>query len=420
MSVRRPRPGLAAGALRRPWLAAALVAVVLGLAAAAALAAAPRTIVVRGRTLSPDGRPLAGARVMARGSVSVSALADERGRYSISLPLGMPAALRRLPFKVEVRAEADGRRLPLAGGGSSLVIDAAWPAAAERPRVQSNREAAETAVATALMVEGVTIAWVEADFGGLPRASATPAPEPAAAPPAPRNTVAPARPPSPAPETRQPAPTDPSRSAIERSAGVVPRAAEPVAARPPAPATKPAPADSTPPAARTSRDTAPAAAPVPRTSVPARRSPAPRDSARPRTAEPPKIVASAREVEPPPPRPSAVRAIDPSAKRDGAAPSDTCRCTIRGTVEIHWDRPLEDDTPVKLELDAPGAKPAEVTLFMGAPREFRFGPLPCGDWRLTVRPGGKLRYADVSGDSARVVPCAGATETRVVLVPVRR
>lgn len=75
---------------------------------------------------------------------------------------------------------------------------------------------------------------------------------------------------------------------------------------------------------------------------------------------------------------------------------------------------------MKLELDAPGVKPADVTLFMGAPREFRFGPLPCGEWRLTVKPGGKLRYADVSGDSARVVPCSGATETRVVLVPVRR
>ncbi len=160
MNGRRTRSasrGLAALALAAAGLAL-LAAVAPSASAAPAQGPAPRTIVVRGRAFAPDGAPLTGARVMVRGSASVSAVTDERGRYSLSVPLGMPAALQRLPFRIEVRAEDGGRRLPLAGGGTSLVIEADWPAAADRPRVRSNREAAVTAVSTALGVENVSIA----------------------------------------------------------------------------------------------------------------------------------------------------------------------------------------------------------------------------------------------------------------------
>ena len=386
---------------RRFALRLAAAALVLAVAAAA-LAATPRTIVVRGRTLPPDGGPLAGARVMARGSATVSALTDDRGRYTLSLPLGMPAALKRLPFRIEVRAEADGRRLPLAGGGQSLVLDASWPAAAERPRVQSNRAAAATAVTTALEVEGVNVAWIEADFGGTAPAGAPEPREPAVA-------VVPAMP--------MPAPRDPVPAVAPAPRDVAPAVASaPRDSAPPTPAPRagspgggPAPVPATP---DSSRAVAPARTQAPRNSAATARPQAP--------IEAPKIVVSTRTADAPPPRPSPVRPVDPYAKRDSVSPADTCRCTLRGTVEIHWDRPLEDYTPVRLELDAPGMKPTEVSLFMGAPREFRFGPLPCGEWRLGVKPGGRLRYADVAGDSARVVHCAGAVETRIVLVPVRR
>jgi hypothetical protein len=119
-------------------------------------------------------------------------------------------------------------------------------------------------------------------------------------------------------------------------------------------------------------------------------------------------------------RAAQVRAISALAGPDSLAPKDSCHCSVRGTVEIDWTRPLEDHTSVRLELDAPGAPSAEVSLFMGAPREFRFGPLPCGAWRLTVKAMGKLRYTDVRGKSPRIIPCAGMVETRVVLVPAKR
>jgi hypothetical protein len=57
---------------------------------------------------------------------------------------------------------------------------------------------------------------------------------------------------------------------------------------------------------------------------------------------------------------------------------------------------------------------------MGPPREFRLGPLPCGDYRLVVRARGKYRYALVRGDSVVTVRCEGSTQSRVVLEPVRR
>jgi hypothetical protein len=115
-----------------------------------------------------------------------------------------------------------------------------------------------------------------------------------------------------------------------------------------------------------------------------------------------------------------VRAIASLAGPDSLAPRDSCRCSVRGTVEIDWRRPLEDHTSIRLELDAPGAKSAEVSLFMGTPREFRFGPLPCGTWRLTVKAMGKLRYTDARGTAPRIIPCSGMVETRVILVPAKR
>ncbi|MCC6349439.1 MAG: hypothetical protein IT347_07600 [Candidatus Eisenbacteria bacterium] len=432
---------------------AALALLVPALAGPASAQVAPRTIVVRGRTLAPDGKPLAGARVMARGSVSVSALTDDEGRYALSLPLGMPAALKRLPFRIEVRAEAQGRRLGLSGGGTSLVVDAAWQAGGGRVRVHSNRAAAANAVVTALELESVPVAWIEADFGGAATGGTEGSfshdailpgeapPPPAETPPMPRAVAPPAgtADPNPAPAAiardsvalaDAPPPLAPRDSVAVATAPppAAPRDSAAVATvPPPAPARDSVvPAPAPPAATRDSVVLAPAPPAATRDSValatappPAAPRAVPRNSAR-SAPPPPRVVASSREVAAPPPRPSAVRAMDPYVRRDSVPRADTCRCSVRGTVEIGWDRPLEEHTPVTLVLDAPGARPVEVSLFMGAPREFRFGPLPCGEWRLGYKAGGRLRYADARGDSTRVVPCTGATETRIVLLPLRR
>jgi hypothetical protein len=96
---------------------------------------------------------------------------------------------------------------------------------------------------------------------------------------------------------------------------------------------------------------------------------------------------------------------------------DSCACRLFGTVEIDWERPLERNFPIELTLAGPATQQVEVEMFMGSPREFRLGPLPCGDYRLVVRPRGRYRYAITRGDSVVSIRCAGVTQARVVLVP---
>ena len=75
---------------------------------------------------------------------------------------------------------------------------------------------------------------------------------------------------------------------------------------------------------------------------------------------------------------------------------------------------------VELTLEGPARQSTSVDLYMGPPREFRLGPLPCGEYKLTVRPRGRYRYALVRGDSVLTVRCDGHTQQRVVLEPVKR
>jgi len=98
---------------------------------------------------------------------------------------------------------------------------------------------------------------------------------------------------------------------------------------------------------------------------------------------------------------------------------DTCACRVYGTVEIDWERPRERNFIVDVSLSGPATQSGEVELFMGSPREFRLGPLPCGDYKLTVRPHGRVRYTLRRGGNTIDVHCAGFTQVPIVLVPKR-
>jgi hypothetical protein len=344
---------------------AALLLVPAGRAAAGA--GDSRTLVVRGRVLAPDGTPVPGARVSAHGSANTTAMTDERGRYSLSVPVGSAAGLRRGAFALEVQAEHDGRRLALGGGASALGIEIALAPGGGRVRVRSNTQDATTAVATAFAQDGAATAWVEADFGGAARPGGAPV-----------------------------------LGAVDE---VVVEGAPAGAAR-----------DSLPVPARR----------APRTRVAAPRPvKAARDSAR--SARTPRIAVTggraAVATPDPTPRPAKPPAMPPVTAvvslPERAAGTDSCACRVRGTVEIDWERPLERDFPIELALEGPASQRVEVDMFMGSPREFHFGPLPCGEYRLVMRPGGRLRYVLERGDSVLAVPCHGLTQARVVLVPAR-
>jgi hypothetical protein len=381
-----------------------LAATLLAAAAPAALAGMgdAHSLVVRGRVVEPNGNAVPGAIVTTRGSYAVTATSDEQGHYTLEVPLGSAAGLRRGPFALEVRAEDRGRRLRLASGAPALSFEVSLLQDGSTVRVRSNLRDATVALAAAFSQSGETTAWVELDFGGAARADGSmkldvidDVDASGHAPPHPAPLV-------PTPAGGQPAP---ATSAVHESTATAPRSSLAAArekhargrSRKPRKQAAPARADSTALAART-----PAKAPAP----------APAGVFHLPSAGPMRVPATG----PDPERVKPIEAFAPSS----STPFDTCACRLWGTVEIDWDRPLERNFPIELTLAGPATQRTEVEMFMGSPREFRLGPLPCGDYRLSVRPEGRYRYGIARGDSVLTVHCTGTMQVHIVLVPKTR
>lgn len=422
-----PTPTFGPVAVLRALAGVALAAVCVGGALVPARAVASpgeiRTLLVRGRVTDAHGAALAGARVVGitrdpqRGGTtfSMSAMADNTGNYNLAVPLGSAAGLARGLLEVEVRAERSGRRLSIATGPPLLAIELSLVAGADgvaNVRVRSDVQSAATGVVAAFASDGTTTATITADFSEAPSTTAatlrfseeTPVPGLAAPKSAP-----PARPPAATPQTKPETPkVAPSKPKP------VPAPSKPVAAKPVAPS---APGKGAPGRKTLPQDEPLTASPRARTvQVPAL--PAP-DS----TATKPPLTGAPTVAPPVNPAPSRVHRIEafanPPAPR---SPADTvCVCRMRGTVEVEWDRPKEERFKVRLVLDRWPAWTRDVQLFMGPPREFLFGPVPCGDHRLEVRTRSRLRYTLADGDSSMIVHCdgEGVTQVRLVLTPVR-
>lgn len=447
------RAGLGLVALALAWLVAMPAPV---------RAAVVRTIVVRGKVVKPDGTPASTAQVLVRGSATMTAHTDDRGHYSLTIPLGTPGSLARGPFTLEVRAEIEGRKLPFAAGGSALTIDVRMLPGGGRARVRSNSGVATTAIVTALEQDAAPTAWIDADFGGAGNSTGIAEAKavddavfgagdagPRAAP-VPRISDTTLAPPVPvlhraAPRAAAPAPVPPAaaaadsarlaralareRAAAERrvrhSADSLAKARERAAhvANEEREAQR---ATARRDSLRHARDekaaadsVAKATAPVTaRASKPTRAKPAPHEPAK--RAPAPHASAPADTSSVPSPGAGTNTRVTPPASSAAEAPSESCACTIRGTVEIAWEeRPEERGFPVALTLRGPATRHDEVEMDMGPPREFRFESLPCGDYELVVRPEGRLRYGLVRGDSVMTVSCRGTRQLRVRLEPRR-
>lgn len=425
-----------------PARACAALLVLSALLARAPLAHAaldtPRTLVVRGRVLKADGSPLAGARLSARGTVTVSALSDDRGRYSFTAAMGAPVALKHGAFTIELRAEASGSRLAFAAGGPALAIEVSVVSGTDRVRVRSNAPGATAAVITAFAQDGVPTAWVDADFGGAgsakgslelksvdeaslpglgpagvpPREKPLPAPRPTAprekvTPPVvtPAAVTAPARATAPAhlAEPRHETPAKTAAVVVDRwrmrdSIEIAQRAQKRTAdslARAQAEAKRQVAAL----AERAKRDS------VERVKLTRRHA----DS----------LATAARHAVIPANPPAATSPA--AAPRSGASAVAGCECRVRGTIEVAWEeRPLEENLPVSITLEGGDAPAQEVELYLGAPREFHFGPLPCGEHVFKIRTDGKLRYTTGKADSLVTLHCDGNAQVRVVLTPQKR
>jgi hypothetical protein len=102
------------------------------------------------------------------------------------------------------------------------------------------------------------------------------------------------------------------------------------------------------------------------------------------------------------------------------SPPPMCDCTLRGTVEVQWDRPLTSRTEVVIAVeDAPDAT-TSAELFMGSPRSFEIRPAPCGVHRLLMWTRSRQRFVLVSSEPRVVCTPGGVQQMRLVLEPVAR
>ena len=415
---------------------------------ACAQGAVARTLVLRGAVTDAKGEPVVGARVSLRGSAVQSTMSGTNGRYALDVVMGTGAGLARGPFRVEVRAELGSKRLGLVGGGSVLAVEVVMlPGAPAKAEIRSNSELAVAAIATAFAQESITHAWVQADFGGgasaggsndLRYRDSVVLPGVALAP----SNVKPEKPEKPAKIGKPPAPdTDGAARARDSVAAAKQREREQRAARQAvARSAERARLDSltltramqrrADSLAWIARRSAPKSSPSVKPRATVRREPVTKPMATKPAPIAPRVEVSPPDIAPtiaastplpvatsPDPR---VKRIEPFVEAPIVPPADTCACRLRGTVEVVWPRPLEEGLPIRLTLDGPARQRTEVTLDMGAPREFRLGPLPCGEYRLKIEPQGKLRYALQRGGDTMPVYCNGQTQVRVVLNPVRK
>ncbi len=392
----------------------------------AAPAAAPRvaTFVFRGGVAEPGGKPVRGANVLLQGLIEPAAATDAEGRFSFSYVVPDVDALAAAPLRLVLRASHRGWNLALPTGESSLAVELRLVRPADgsaRLEVRSNDAGVAGRVAASLGVPGDVTVALSGEF--MRRLGAEDRSEPVlgaleivrVAPPAPATgavTVAPVG----ARADSATVPATRPRSERPESMRLFPSAPEPGTTPRPAPA---------PPPERQPRDTARIRAALePPGPAPARGAPGAgaadttvlhgiRVSVRSDTTAPAPASAG-------PGGGSVLRvALGRELPRTGSPTPDSgaCECRVRGTVEVRSDKPLSGALRVVVSLAGMPAVRDTVALFMGPPRPFDLGRVPCGRHRLDVRPLTARRFT-MASPALDVFDCMArrARQFRVVLV----
>jgi hypothetical protein len=95
-----------------------------------------------------------------------------------------------------------------------------------------------------------------------------------------------------------------------------------------------------------------------------------------------------------------------------------CACRIRGTVEVRSERPLKERLRIRVALAQNPRVTDTVELFMGSPRAFELGPVPCGTYSLELAvPATRPPLQIVSRDEMQPFSCDGLRQVRLVLAP---
>jgi hypothetical protein len=432
------------------FVAMLLPALAVPCAAPAAVTRAA-TFVFSGGVAEPGGKPVRNAKVLLQGLVEPAALTDTGGRFSFSHVVPDLQALAAAPLRLVLRASHKGWNLALPTGESALAVELRIVRTADgsaRLEVRSNDAGVAKTVAAAFIAPGdVTVAL----SGGFVRqlgAEDRSQPVLAAletvpvAPPAPATgvaTVATAalrtdstavsitRPDSTKPTlpVAAPAPVPQLRPERPESMRLFPSAPAPGTTPGPAPA---APATPLPPDSLRIQGMAEAGIVAGSGPVASRSTGGPRlvpDTAatalrgirvtvRPDTAASAPVSAGSGGG-------SALRVALGRALPDtqpAAAAGRACECRVRGTVEVSSDRSLRGALRVVVSIAELPARRDTVALFMGPPRPFDLGLVPCGGHRLEVRPL-SARLFTVMPPALDAFDCsAGRTrQFRVVLKP---
>jgi hypothetical protein len=433
-------------------LAASLLLVPALPCAAPAAGSRAVTFLFSGGVAEPGGRPVRGAKLLLRGRLEPAALTDAEGRYSFSYAVPDVAVLATAPLRLVLRASHRGWNLALSSGESALAVELRQVRMADgsaRLEVRSNDAGTARTVAASLRLPGEATVALSGDFmrrmgaedrsepvlGVLESVSMAAGPELAtgvatatpalvradsAAASAARPDTTGAAPGGEAPPPARPRPERPESLRLFPSA--------------PEPGTTPPSDAGSPPGSRS-----PDAAPV-------RMAPQPRADAEPSrrrtTSElgPRRAVTAAdtttragirvwvrSDTAAPAPASagsgsgSVLRVALGRAVPDTQAPrpvSMTCECRVKGTVEVRSEKPLSGALRVVVSLaDLPALRDT-VALFMGPPRPFDLGRVPCGSHRLEVRPLSARRFT-VAPPALDAFDCAagGSGQFRVVLVP---
>jgi hypothetical protein len=453
--------------LRLRFLAfAALLLLVPALPCAAPAAVSrPATLLFRGTVSEPGGRPVRGARVGLEGQAASAAVTDAEGRFSLPCALPDVEALASGPALLVLRASHKGWNLALPTGESALALelrvvrDAGGQA---RLEIRSSDAALAGTVAAFARVPGDgTMAW-RADFMRQLGAEDRSRPKLTAL------EVVPLPRPAPAPQAASPADSSAAPRTVAAAPSVVVAPAVVAAPAAPSAGAKPVPAVATPSTVPQPRPERPESLRLfPSAPEPGAAPPALETTPRPPVADRLRLQGEAKaktvEGDRPPlargpagpravldtavtvrpgirvsvrPDTAASAATGPAADAGGAralrvalgrALPDTgpsaatgrpCECQVKGTVEVSSDKPLSGTLRVAIWLaDAPALRDT-VALFMGPPRPFDLGRVPCGRHRLEVLPLTSRRFA-VAPPALDSFDCrAGwSQQFRVVLEP---
>jgi len=388
----------------------------LALLLAAPRPAAALRLVVTGSVTEPGGRPVPGACVVLEGAPGAPALTDAAGRYALAPTLAGPTAAA--PLRLVLRAAHRGWNLALPSGAPALVLELRRAGSGDtaRTEVRSSDAAVAKAVAAALGSGAEVPVELEARFTRRLGREDRSTPEPTAfalvVPSAMNAAVAPdSTPPAPpAPPERPeslrlfPGAPDPlpppvvplaPDSAREETVATRPAATAPIA---------PAPATTVVTVGIAAADSGITGPPI-------------TESAAADTTVRPGLRVSVRP-EGRPAVPVALRVVLGRAVDEPAPAPDGCDCRVGGTVEVRSERPVRGEPRVLVALaDRPAARDT-VTIFMGPPRPFDLGRVPCGRHELRVTPLGGRRLALVAPDSTAIGCAAGdVRQIRVVLEP---